>query len=934
MRGRELDYNRRWSRPVPDHSPLLTTKLFLPPARASLVPRPRLTALVADGLSRPLTLISAPAGFGKTTLLAEWRAAEPGRAFPLAWLSLDSEDNDPGRFLEYLIAAMAPIRPGFGDMPLALLRSPQPPPEQAILQHLIAEWSQPAPPFALVLDDYHVIKNRAIHEAVTFLLEHRPPALHLVILTRADPFGLPLARLRVRDHLTEIRAADLRFTTQEAAAFLNQTMGLNLTPADVAALEARTEGWIAGLQLAALSMLRRTDRSDFVRAFTGSHVYIAEYLVDEVLHQQPDAVRDFLLQTSILDRLNGPLCDAVTAGAEGQDRLQRLFNANLFLVALDDEQRWFRYHHLFADLLRARLDQAYPELTRALHARAAAWLDRNGFTVEAVNHALAAGDHAQAARLVEANTSRLLARGELHALTSWIEALPAEVRRTRPWLCVHQAYVLAFAGRLAEVQPLLDQALATPEVGPASESAALRGAVAAVGAMTAVMAGRDVEALALASRARDWLPPDDLWDRATAAWATGYAQRSLGRLAESGAAFEEQIHLARTLGNVWTLVTGLTDLAQVVRTQGRLRPARQLFETALAEAGRQGARSLGYIARMEAGLAGVLLEQNELEAAGRLLAEALAHTWQWPNPNHLAYAHALQARVQLARGELQNAWVSIGAADQVRANATLTRTLRRMVETELVRVWLALRAAGGRLAAGDPLAGQAGALVNDWRQDLTSATDTLDENAELAALMLARASLADGQIEAALSLLDRVAASAPAAGRIGTEISALVLAATARQRYAASGAPADDQAATALAALEAALRLAEPGGYLRVFLDEGRPMQMLLARWLAQAGANPLRSYATHLLSQMEAEPPVRVPAPAAPAAGLIEPLSPRELEVLHLIAQGATNPEIARQLVVAPGTVKAHTASLYRKLDVANRTEAVARARRLGLLP
>jgi LuxR family maltose regulon positive regulatory protein len=734
-------------------------------------------------------------------------------------------------------------------------------------------------------------------------------------------------------------------------------------------LEERTEGWIAGLQMAALSMRDREDKRSFIDRFSGTHRYILDYLLEEVLANQSPEVQHFLLSTSILERLTAPLCDAILRERAGDSThaltpssaiLDDLERANLFLVPLDDERRWYRYHHLFADLLRARLDQACPGLALQLHARAAAWLEKEQMTVEAINHALAAGANDQAARLVEENTTHLLATGELTALMSWIEALPAELQLSRPWLCIHQAYALTMAGRLAGVPELLARAeapietenppnLAAPndrsdekETSSAlmGETQALMGAVATIRAMVAVMTGQDGEAISQAQRARQLLPGENLWDRAAAAWALGYAQRSLGHLPEAHAAFEEQIRLGRAMGNIWTLVTGLNDQAMVLWTQGQLRQARTLFEEALVEASHREARSLGYIARMEAGLASVLYEQNELEDASRLLEDAIVHTRLWPNPNHRAYAYALQCRLFLAQGDLQGARASIAEADSIRRSAPLTRPNRRLVETNLIRVWLALQAAGGSLDLNDPFIDQAKALVQAWQGVLTKPVENtavrMDDGTQMTALSLARVFLAAGQVEEALSLLERAVQSARAVGHQGELISSLLLNAIARKHKAADPVGQIPPALTSLALLEEALSLAEPGGYVRIFLDEGKPVQMLLAQWLAQARTGPLRAYAIRLLSYYDGEPDatVLVQERKPQAGSLVEPLSRRELEVLHLLALGRTNQEIASQLVVAIGTVKAQTASIYRKLDATNRTEAVARARQLGILP
>jgi len=775
---------------------LIKTKLRVPTLRPHLLPRPDLAARVAAGLAGPLTLIAAPAGFGKTTVAAAGLAragfgasvsadltaagAAAGAAADTAagtaggraaWLSLDEGDNEARRFLAYLAAALQTVDPNLGRTAADLLQGPQIAPQEVVLAALVNDLADSGD-LALVLDDYHVIGSSAVHAAVTFLIDHGPSSLHLLIATRADP-PLPLARLRARGQLAELRAADLRFRPQETAAFLNDVMGLGLDANLMALLDERTEGWIAGLQLAALRLGGQGagEAEAFIRHFSGAQRYILDYLLEEVLARQEPAVQRFLLLTAPLPRLCGPLCDAVlrAAGAENGDDpaagrplsgaalLAALEHTNVFLIPLDDDRRWYRYHHLFADLLRARLREWRPGLEGRLLAAAAAWLEEAGFTVEAVDTALAAGDPQWAARLVEQNTAGLLARGELGPLLGWIGALPAAVRRQRPALCIQQAYALAFAGQIEESAAALDVA------AQSALDAAQEGATLAVRAMLAVMAGDDAEAVQLAQRALERLPASALWDRATANWALGYGRRSLGDLDTAQACFGEQIRLARVIPNVWTLVTGLTDLALVLRARGELRQARTLLEEALEAAAQEGARGLGYIARAETALAGVLCDLGELDAADRLLAGAFTHVGRWPNPNHIVYAHLVAAQVQQARGDFAAATASLRAAESVCRSAPVTTVLRRQVE-----------------------------------------------------------------------------------------------------------------------------RLIEPAGE--------RPAQ--------------------HRLQ-----------------AGLIEPLSERELEVLGLLAQGLSNQEIAARLIVAAGTVKAHTAAIYRKLDVANRTEAAARARRLGLV-
>ncbi len=884
---------------MPTTEPLLRTKLRIPQTRDARVERPALVQRVLDGLRRPLTVIAAPAGFGKTTLAAV-AAAQCG--MPVAWVSLDRGDRTASGFLAYLAAAIGQAAPG-----VELLESAQPVPVEVVLANLVNDLDGWRQALVLALDDYHAISSAEVHAALAFLLEHQPDNLRILIATRSDP-PLPLSRLRAQGRVTELRAADLRFSAQEAAQFLNGIMGLELDAGAVALLEERTEGWIAGLQMAALSLRDRADAGAFLAAFSGTQRYILDYLIEEVLAVQPPEVQDFLLRTSVLERLSAPLCAAL-AGDEppaaaqihaAADMLDALDRGHLFLVALDDSRGWYRYHHLFADLLRAR---RAPGVEQTLHRRAAAWLEANGHTGEAIPHALAAGEHAAAARMVENNTRELLVRGELNALMRWIEALPADLRTSRPGLCVQQAYVLAFAGRLREVQPLLDAALERLPEGNDPEARPLRGACAAVAAMCAVMAGQDARAVALAGDAVALLPEEDAWNRSTAAWARGYALRSLGNLEAARAAFEEQVMLARRMGNIWTLVTGLTDLANVRRAQGALGEARHLLEEALSEAAQQGARGLGYIARMEAALAGVLYEYNDLEAARRLLADAEQHLRQWPNPNHQAYAHAIHARVLLAGGDLPGARSEAQAgADVVRAQP-VTRVVRRIVEI-------------AQVSAGSET--EARAILESWRAEV-DADRLADETIELAALGLARAALAAGDAAAAHHLVMRVLRSARQAGHMANAAQAYLLGALA----AAVRGDGD----SAQAALGQALLAAQPGHFARLFLDEGPLAAELLRRFMQGAAPGELRAYAGWLLEQFP--PGLRQSSDRVP----VDPLSARELEVLALLAEGASNAEIARRLVLASGTVKAHTANIYRKLDAPNRTAAVTRARQLGLL-
>jgi LuxR family maltose regulon positive regulatory protein len=922
-----------------DH--LIRTKLRLPFIRPGVVPRSRLQDQVIQGLRGPLVLITAPAGFGKTTLVGSCLAAT---GMPVAWLSLDQNDNQAGRFLTYLVAAVNGADDSVGTEAGQLLATSPAAPAESVLTSLINDLDGAARDLVLVLDDYHLIGSEAAHEAMSFLLEHQPQSLHLVLITRSDP-PLPLTRLRAGAELVELRAADLRFTPDEAAAFLNEVMGLHLDAASVAALGERTEGWAAGLQMAALSMRDRQDVVGFIEGFSGTQRYILDYLLEEVLLVQPPEVQQFLLYTSILERLSAPLCDALLADGDhtqlsGQSdshaMLDRIERANLFLVPLDDERVWYRYHHLFADLLRARLDQLYPKLSQQLHLRAAAWLAEAGMTVEAVNHTLSAGEYDRAARLVERNTTRLLAQGELNSLMAWIEILPAELRRTRPWLRVHQAYALLFAGRTADALRLLtetDAALGATVTDP-SEARALKAAIAAARAFSSAVLFHDTEALSYAQQARQLLMPAALFSQSLVAWAEGYALHSQGHLAEARSAFEEQIRLSRATQNSATLMIGVTALARVLGDQGEFRQVRSLLEEALTDANAGGRHNRGYIARVETHLAAVLCEQNELDAARSLLLDALSNARFWLNPNHLASIYTFLTGVLLAQGDLEATRASIAELQRIKSTTPLSQWLLRSVDVTIVRIWIGLQGAGSGLSPVDPLADEAHLIVTAWQSEFAGRSDTRDgpmrQTEELPLLALARASLASDQVHEALRWLEPVTRSARAAGHVDTALHALVLTAVAFQRQG----PACTDAAAA--ALEEALALAEPRGYARVFLTEGRPMRALLSQWQAAAAPGALQDYVARLLSQFPAEPDVVKPNPqeASPADGLIEPLTPRETQVLQLICAGHSNLAIADNLVITVATVKKHIGNILGKLGVTSRAQAMVKARKLGLLP
>lgn len=908
--------------------PWLKTKLQIPFSRKDLVVRQRLLIQLVDGFRGPLTLVTAPAGYGKTTLVSTGLAAS---GFQAAWLSLDKDDNQADVFMSYLLRAFRQVNTEIGGGAFDIMASGQPLSFLEILPILINDLDLLEVPLILVLDDYQQINNPLIHEGITFLLDHRPEHLHLVIITRSDP-PIPLPRLRARAQVLEVRASDLQFTTEEAENFFNERLGLNLPLQAVRILEQRTEGWVAGLQMAALSLRNRTDVEGFIAGFSGTNRYILDFLLEEVLANLPSETQQFLLLTSILQRMSASLCDSLlekkSSETPSEEMLRIIERENLFLVALDDERNWYRYHHLFADLLQSRLNQLYPSEKLILHRRAADWLEEHGMTVEAVNHALSGGAHDQAARLVEGNTTSLLASGELQALMRWAELLPVDIRQNRPWLCIHQAYALTFSGKLSGVEQFLVQAEngLNSQKTSLDERQAMQASIAAVRAMKAVMSGHDAEAVRLANQSRELLLPGQTWDWATTAWALGFAERSLGNLEKAGKAFEEMISLARKMGNLWTLVTGLMDLAMVARAQGKLAHARSLFESALNEASLHRASSLGYLARMEAGLASILYEQNELEKAQRLLADAFNHIGLWPNPNHIAFAYTIQSRIFLAQGKILQAREAINQANQVCKSQIITRSNRMAVEVNIARVWLKTQKVGQFSTPPDPLDSSAVDYISSWQLELVdSSSHSLDESRIAAALMLSRVLIFNNHSGEALLLLNQVKEKGAQTGYLFAVIEALVLTTIAQ--------PATH---TALSSIEEALHLGQQGGFTRVFLDEGRPLQLIIAQWLSRSTSHPSRAFALYLngLFADEVCAAEFVGSEPVQAQSLAESLTQRELEVLALIAQGLTNIQIASKLIVSPGTVKAHTAAIYRKIDVAHRTEAVARARKLGILP
>lgn len=877
-------------------SPLLATKLHIPRPRPDLVARPALTERLDEGLrlGRRLTLVSAPAGFGKTTLIGAWVAGSEQAA---AWVSLDEGDNDPVQFLNYLIAALRTVGESIGHTTQALLQSPQIPPLPGLITPLINDIAALDAPLTLVLDDYHHITAGPVHQALRFLLENQPPWLHLAICTREDP-PLPLAQLRARGQLTEVRERDLRFTPEEAAAFLNVTMGLPLDARSVAALEARTEGWIAGLQLAALALQEASeDAGAFIAAFTGDNRYIMDYLIEEVLQRQPETVREFLRQTAILDRLTAPLCDALTGREDSRAILDQLDAANLFLIPLDHRREWYRYHQLFADVLRVTLG---PAERRPLHQRAARWFEAQGLAVPAIHHALASGDQDAAERLIALAAEATFHEGGVMTVRAWLDALPSERVRVNGSLAALQGWVLALSGQMAEAWAYADAAEAglREDGAPADELGkllALRGFVALLGQ-------RDTDtAMACAAEALAGLGEDQLQWRTIALWVQAEALEQTGRIAQAVDTFFEARRVGLALGRQVFVSTVEMSLALALNYRGQRREAVAFCEEAIEryledETGRMAPAAAPIFGR----LATLCYEANDLDQAslyaGRSIALSEQMGWQ-PYP---AVARGLAAPIQHALGDT-------GAALEA-----LRKAYRVMSQTSLGDAdWYLALEAGIRLQQGDL------AHVVQWAEAAGLSPDGEPEYLRLEhGLVYARLLLAQNRPEEAGRWLARLEAYTAERGLNRALLSVHILQALANDRLG--------DAQTARERLAQALVIAAPEDYHRAFLDEDPRVIALLP---------DLRQRAPAFVAQLLEYAGVPDPRRAAAAQPLVEPLSERELEVLDLIAAGLSNNEIAGRLTIAIGTVKRHINNLYGKLEVRSRTEAVAKARALRLL-
>jgi LuxR family maltose regulon positive regulatory protein len=949
-------------------APILATKLYTPPPRSKIVFRPRLIERLNEGLSsgHKLTLISASAGFGKTTLVSEW-VASCGR--PVAWLSLDEGDNDPTCFLAYLVAALQTlalrsprrgsevegIAANIGAGVLAALQSSQPPSTASLLAALLNEITALPDNFILFLDDYHVIDSKPIDEALTFLLEHLPPRMHLVITTREDPH-LPLARLRARDQLTELRAADLRFTPAEASEFLNRVMGLNLSAEDISALEARTEGWIAGLQLAALSMQGRSDAASFIKSFTGSHHFILDYLVEEVLQRQPELVRNFLLQTAILDRLSGSLCDLVTGRVDGRGMLEALERGNLFVVPLDNQRQWYRYHHLFAEVLQAHLREAQPDRVSTLHRRASEWYEQNGFPLDAIHHAFAVEDFERVAKIAELEWPAIHENIQSIKWLGWMKNLPEEMIRARPVLCVKCAWAFLNAGELEAAEAKMQDAETwlepTTVTGEKSDAPSIEMIVvdeeqfkslpvvlATARAYHAQAIGDISGTIKYTQHVLDLAPEGDTRWRGAASSLLGLALYASGNLDAAYRAFSDGLAMV----DPYAAISGDFVLAVIKLAQGQLNMALSIYEKAIRLVLERGEPMPLGTEDLYSGISELHRERGDLETAAQdlLTCKKLGEQVELPDWQHRWYI--AQARLNETNGDLD------GALD------LLEEAERRFVRTPvpIIRPIAALktriRIAQGKIAE-----------ALDWvlARDL-SVDDELSYLREFEHITLARVLIAryknvpvDGSIHEAIGLLKRLLQAAEEGKRMGSviEISALLALA-----HAAQG-----DIPLARVSLERALRLAESEGYVRLFVDEGEPMRSLISDFRLQIEKRPrhaggedmegMKAYTAQLLAAFSKSTDARAQKSTRPGQAraiqnrlvpgslqgkseiLPEPLSERELEVLRLLRTDLNGPEIAGQLIVSLNTFRTHTKNIFNKLGVNDRRAAVRRAEELNL--
>ncbi len=887
---------------------LLLTKFYVPVVRPDQIFRPRLINLLNQGADKSLVLVSAPAGYGKSTLVSRW-LKETG--IPSAWLSLDAGDNEPSRFLQYLVTAIQSTQPNSGLDLAAMLQGVQPAQLENVLNLLMNELAAISNPFTLILDDFHLISSETVIKMVNYLLEHLPSQKHLVIITRIDPL-LPLSRLRVRNQLVDIRAEQLRFTHDEITAFLNDVMGLKLSAEDLAAIETRTEGWIASLQLAALSMQSSKDIHGFVAAFTGSHHYVMDYLVEEVLRIQPKKVGDFLMQTSILDHICGLLCESVInvdpdEPVDGQAMLESLEKMNLFVIPLDNERRWYRYHHLFADVLRKRLEQQYPRLLPELHQRASAWYEQNGLIPEAIRHSLTAGDQGRVIQLIEKNGPLLLIGGELANLSNWIKAVESHSQR-RPWIHIMKAWLFVLAGKHEQTEEVFQTAeKLISSLDADKEFEAMKGAIATGRSYRSFMNGDINQTAVFARQAVDYLTDVDLISRSIRSIATallGEASLMNGELEEARQACTEAKQIGQAAGDVHVVIIVNCALGRIFLEQSLLHQAAEIHTETLQIATRPDGKKLVSSGEAYAEFSQVSYEWNDLETAKEHVHHCIALCSNSGQETFQAIGSIMRARLELVQGNAATAIESMNLAEKLVREHHFAFKYTAWVKYGLVRLLISQR----NLEKASRIVQESAVTINDDIPYLR----------ELEFLALLRLLIAQEDYDASLILSERLLQKAESGKRKGRVIEVLVL-----QALILQGMKETDQALTAL---KKALSLAKPEGYIRTFIDEGEPM----IRLLHMARSRQIETdYVSDLLSKVKADVSPSKPAPRL----LNEPLTAREVEVLKLVGAGNSNQEIADKLIISFTTVKRHISNIYTKLDVKSRTQAVAIGKELKLL-
>jgi LuxR family maltose regulon positive regulatory protein len=900
---------------------IMVTKLQAPPLPPHLVPRPSLKQRLNIALRNKLTLQSAPAGFGKTTILSEWATCSP---WPVAWLSLDESDNDPVGFWGYLIAALENIQPGIGEHTLALLRAQQAPPIEAVITVLVNTITAIPHDFALVLDDYHLITTPAIHRALFFFLNYLPAQMHLLIASRVDPpFSLP--RLRANCWLTELRAHDLRFSSQEVAALFFRLTGLELPEEIVTNLEALTEGWIAGLQLAAISAQGLPDITAFLETFTGHDLYIFDYLANEVWQKLPRTMQLFLLKASLPERLNASLCDALTGQANGQQILEQLEKANLFIVRLDNQRRWYRFHHLFQEFLGAHLHMLSPEKVKELHLRACTWYERNGLINEAIHHALRAGDALRAAQLVMSVGQKLVEHNEVATLAQWLEALPEELFSSLPRLCLLRGWLSITNGQVLDSRQWLQRAqqgiennASSPLPHTEQELAVITGELAILRSHVTIFLGDIPRSLEWASQALSLIPEDNLFLRSLGELNLGVANWLSDDIPAATRAMTRAEEIGQTANNLYVRLMAFCILIHIQMELGHLRRAMQICQQALQLVEEKKGEALSATAVLHISRGQLFYLWNDLEAADRSLQEGIALCKRWRHRDLMIYCYTVMAQIKQAQGDFQSALKMVLLAEQ-------------SIQGNRPHYWIA--SAISALQIQLALVQQNFALIEQWqRTEMCSYVNIFEQEA------LAHIALAQNQPEKALSILTEIFQRVETIGRVGAMIDILLLQTVAYQQQ--------NTPEQALRTLAHALTLAEPEGFIRPIIDAGPVVKELLtllttgkhAASVPPCAVSP--AYLQALIDVFDNAAKLQIHLEATPCLKQGQPaqhemlnLSQRELEIIALLVAGLSTQEIAQRVIITEGTVKWYIKRIYSKLQVHNRAQLVRQAREFGIV-